>query len=184
MGMLHFLVLFLRLHNVGVHLVLRWSLCGSSWQFAEVRWTGGWCAPTTFHFKHNTEMEAPYALRSQKSDAVEEKTKESKEGQEECGICLEKPTLKGSLDCQHTFCFKCIHEWSKTKNTCPLCRTTFTTITKIDVTKCSMNLRVIGREYAKTGANRGSTASGKKTEEALLKPSFGPNNCCHVDKFE
>jgi hypothetical protein len=35
-------------------------------------------------------------------------------------------TLSG---CDHTFCFACIQQWSKTENTCPLCKKRFDSIT-------------------------------------------------------
>ncbi|KAK2810081.1 hypothetical protein FQN50_003275 [Emmonsiellopsis sp. PD_5] len=64
-------------------------------------------------------------------------------GEEQCGICLEKPTIFGLLvNCDHVFCLDCIKSWrassaadaqppggsldsrvpSKTTKTCPLCR--------------------------------------------------------------
>lgn len=44
----------------------------------------------------------------------------------ECSICLEKINEGDNLctiDCAHTFHFKCIMEWGKYKRECPLCRT-------------------------------------------------------------
>eukprot|EP01084_Bolivina_argentea_P233942 393895_1 len=51
-----------------------------------------------------------------------------------CAICFED-TLneKGSIVCGHSFCFKCIHTWSKTENTCPLCKKRFSSIDKVMV---------------------------------------------------
>ncbi|OHT14442.1 hypothetical protein TRFO_15241 [Tritrichomonas foetus] len=43
--------------------------------------------------------------------------------QDQCMICLEKlPVESGSLDCRHRFCFKCIDQWTRTSDQCPLCR--------------------------------------------------------------
>lgn len=51
-----------------------------------------------------------------------------------CGICFEQITIQGKLsDCAHPFCFVCIEQWSKTENSCPLCKTRFLSLSKIDV---------------------------------------------------
>lgn len=42
-----------------------------------------------------------------------------------CTCCTTLHTLDGNKVCKHSFCFKCIHKWSKTNNTCPLCRKEF-----------------------------------------------------------
>ena len=48
-----------------------------------------------------------------------------------CAICLDDVTERGTIDsCDHQFCYKCIQEWSKRKNTCPNCRLSFNTIRK------------------------------------------------------
>ena len=39
-----------------------------------------------------------------------------------CSICLETPKTKLSLQCNHTFCFHCIHKWSLKHSSCPCCR--------------------------------------------------------------
>lgn len=45
---------------------------------------------------------------------------------EVCSICMETPKNKAKLDhCGHKFCRKCIMKWSKTENSCPMCRKTF-----------------------------------------------------------
>jgi hypothetical protein len=38
-----------------------------------------------------------------------------------CGICFELP-MEVVLECSHSFCERCIHDWRKKHNTCPLCR--------------------------------------------------------------
>lgn len=50
----------------------------------------------------------------------------SSEISKECSICLEKINEGDNLstiDCAHTFHLKCIVEWGKYKQECPLCRT-------------------------------------------------------------
>jgi len=39
-----------------------------------------------------------------------------------CSICIEPIRNKIKLDCEHTFCKKCLFEWMFTKRSCPLCR--------------------------------------------------------------
>uniref|UniRef100_A0A673BRX6 PHD-type domain-containing protein n=1 Tax=Sphaeramia orbicularis TaxID=375764 RepID=A0A673BRX6_9TELE len=48
-----------------------------------------------------------------------------------CYICLSpfgNQTVGSVEKCQHTFCIECILQWSKTANTCPVDRTSFTLI--------------------------------------------------------
>ena len=41
-----------------------------------------------------------------------------------CPICDDKLTLENcvSTECNHTFCKECFWKWTKSHNTCPLCR--------------------------------------------------------------
>ncbi|KAG7458663.1 hypothetical protein MATL_G00222960, partial [Megalops atlanticus] len=46
-----------------------------------------------------------------------------------CPICLDRFNNMAYLDrCLHKFCFRCIHEWSKNKAECPLCKQAFNSI--------------------------------------------------------
>ncbi|XP_071384345.1 topoisomerase I binding, arginine/serine-rich a [Centroberyx affinis] len=46
-----------------------------------------------------------------------------------CPICLDVFNNMSYLDlCLHKFCFRCIHEWSKNKAECPLCKQPFNSI--------------------------------------------------------
>uniref|UniRef100_A0A8C2XR77 E3 ubiquitin-protein ligase Topors n=1 Tax=Cyclopterus lumpus TaxID=8103 RepID=A0A8C2XR77_CYCLU len=46
-----------------------------------------------------------------------------------CPICLDTFHNISYLDvCLHKFCFRCIHEWSKNKAECPLCKQSFNSI--------------------------------------------------------
>ncbi|XP_068606696.1 topoisomerase I binding, arginine/serine-rich a [Brachionichthys hirsutus] len=46
-----------------------------------------------------------------------------------CPICLDMFNNISYLDiCLHKFCFRCIHEWSKNKAECPLCKKPFSSI--------------------------------------------------------
>lgn len=63
--------------------------------------------------------------KRKKSDAVSaEVSPDSK-----CPICLDIFNNVSYLDlCLHKFCFRCIHEWSKNKAECPLCKQPFNSI--------------------------------------------------------
>ncbi|CAM9955082.1 unnamed protein product, partial [Heterosigma akashiwo] len=50
-----------------------------------------------------------------------------------CSICFCEPDLKATIPCNHAFCFSCIHKWSQTENSCPLCKKRFRFITKHEV---------------------------------------------------
>ena len=47
---------------------------------------------------------------------------------ETCSICMGTPKNKANIGCSHEFCRKCIVKWSKTENSCPVCRQTFSTV--------------------------------------------------------
>ena len=38
-----------------------------------------------------------------------------------------------SINCGHSFCDHCIHEWKRKKNNCPVCRTTIKSINPVKV---------------------------------------------------
>ena len=41
----------------------------------------------------------------------------------ECAICLLSPISPSKIrPCNHIFCYRCISEWKKFSNKCPLCR--------------------------------------------------------------
>nr|CAH7769597.1 unnamed protein product [Callosobruchus chinensis] len=45
-----------------------------------------------------------------------------------CSICSEMFLKAVTLNCSHTFCKYCIEKWKNTRNICPICRTTITTM--------------------------------------------------------
>lgn len=48
------------------------------------------------------------------------------DGLSQCSICLVEEDFKDAdtvrLSCGHTFHFRCLNEWTKSNNSCPLCR--------------------------------------------------------------
>jgi len=52
-----------------------------------------------------------------------------------CGVCLETFSDKSTINgCTHNFCFVCIEIWSRTANSCPLCKAAFTEIRCLEQT--------------------------------------------------
>ena len=52
-----------------------------------------------------------------------------------CCICMcdvELDDLSKINCCKHSFCFGCIEKWSERENTCPLCKSRFTTIDRVN----------------------------------------------------
>ncbi|ESQ28767.1 hypothetical protein EUTSA_v10018524mg [Eutrema salsugineum] len=80
-------------------------------------------------------------LNFDKPDSREEETEASKmvSAQVSCIICwTEFSSTRGILPCGHRFCYSCIQTWvdrlvsERKKTTCPLCKSSFITITKIE----------------------------------------------------
>ena len=49
--------------------------------------------------------------------------RELAETQLQCAVCSEVFVEATAINCGHTFCHFCIHEWKKKKSNCPVCRT-------------------------------------------------------------
>merc|ERR1719348_2178680 len=49
--------------------------------------------------------------------------RELAETQLQCAVCSEVFVEATSINCGHTFCHYCIHQWKKKKSNCPVCRT-------------------------------------------------------------
>ncbi|MBH46088.1 MAG: hypothetical protein CMC93_05685 [Flavobacteriaceae bacterium] len=59
---------------------------------------------------------------------VTNKKRKHKASSQKCSICMETPKNKANIGCSHEFCRKCIIKWSKTENSCPICRRSFNTV--------------------------------------------------------
>ena len=49
-----------------------------------------------------------------------------------CIVCFEKSNC--ITECNHSYCFKCIYEWLKKKQTCPCCRA------EVNVSNCKLQV--------------------------------------------
>eukprot|EP01111_Echinosteliopsis_oligospora_P009206 TRINITY_DN2660_c0_g2_i1.p1 TRINITY_DN2660_c0_g2~~TRINITY_DN2660_c0_g2_i1.p1 ORF type:complete len:401 (-),score=96.39 TRINITY_DN2660_c0_g2_i1:100-1302(-) len=81
-----------------------------------------------------TPTKSTYLVAKELKEKKEKEKEKEKEENNDCGICLDKVNIvKGSLtDCIHIFCFECIHQWSQTSNTCPMCKARFRQIIKTE----------------------------------------------------
>jgi hypothetical protein len=81
-----------------------------------------------------TENENKSPANVNNEDMVVEAVAESNQGSEseiQCGICFDDIACRGVIDsCEHTYCFTCIHSWSKVTNLCPFCKQRFKSIQK------------------------------------------------------
>ena len=77
--------------------------------------------------KLKSENEKLKSLKNKQVEEVEEEVEEV----EECPICKDEFSNKIKLPCNHEFCTDCLYMWtntrtnSRTKPTCPMCRTKF-----------------------------------------------------------
>ena len=77
---------------------------------------------------------------------------------ENCSICmdkLEKPVLVPC--CQNIFCGKCVLEWMKTRNSCPLCRTSVDTSDLIYISSEKSNIETENEENENTKLSKPDT---------------------------
>ncbi|CAG9762977.1 unnamed protein product [Ceutorhynchus assimilis] len=67
---------------------------------------------------------------NQSTQSRKRKRKESKLETEKCSICLTKlrKYVASPKNCRHLFCLGCLKRWSRTQNTCPICRRRFSRI--------------------------------------------------------
>jgi hypothetical protein len=94
----------------------------------------------------------------------------------ECPVCMEKlysRDFTGSLKgCSHVFCFSCIHKWSQTENTCPMCKKDFKTISKsIGKKQLAVDIAV-ATELKKglTTTTSSNSSSSKKRKSSSVNP--------------
>ena len=59
--------------------------------------------------------------------------RELAETQLQCAVCSEVFVEATAINCGHTFCHFCIHEWKKKKSNCPVCRTDIKQIVAVKV---------------------------------------------------
>ena len=83
----------------------------------------------------------------------------NKSNMEDCTICLEEIKESITLKCSHSFCYNCIDEWYKQKQTCPLCR------------------KKIGKKDIKRKWNLKNLKSKMKNKLRKIKDLYRTNKC-------
>lgn len=83
-----------------------------------------------------------------------------------CPICLEKPKMRFTLECDHTFCLVHIHKWSLKNKTCPCCRkhmeNVFEKYGNIFISTCRRRVKEINKHML----------AGEKDEEIKQMKAF------------
>lgn len=65
-------------------------------------------------------LEASNTLNKKEKKALRTMRKR-KRSEEPCHICLEDCKKPTTMECEHTFCYKCIEKWMAIKRKCPVC---------------------------------------------------------------
>lgn len=69
-------------------------------------------------------------IRLSAGDSVVRRVESIMENELTCAICSELFVDAAMLQCGHTFCSYCIHNWRKQKNVCPFCLATISSVTR------------------------------------------------------
>lgn len=92
-------------------------------------------APKSTKPPPNAKDDANYETDDVKSDGITE---------EKCCICMcepERQELAVVNNCSHRFCFDCIVKWGERENTCPLCKSRFTKISRVHKAKRRLGIK-------------------------------------------
>ena len=63
------------------------------------------------------------AIEKEEVEKFKDEIRVMSESQLQCSVCSEVIVGANTINCGHTFCEYCLHEWQKKKSNCPLCRT-------------------------------------------------------------
>ena len=80
----------------------------------------------------------------------------------------------------HIFCFECIEAWSKTENTCPLCKKRFSSIEQLsdptDESSQDNNVNSNNKNSTTSGKGKGKGRGAKKSKEKVKKVKVKKRN--------
>lgn len=94
-----------------------------------------------------------------------------------CTICFEELNhrKKGTLEnCTHEFCFKCIFDWAKLNNSCPICRKIFQKINGIPIILSERN-RLDSSDWVEASDDESSILDSDWEEQNLTFSSLDEN---------
>lgn len=118
------------------------------------------------------------ALEDSKPAAVEDNEEEGG-GAVSCCICMcepEKEEVSSTNGCQHLFCFECIGKWADRENTCPLCKSRFTSISRVHKCKKRKGGRQVpNSKRVKQRDQRADVISGPAIEAMLASIAAASN---------
>jgi hypothetical protein len=89
----------------------------------------------------------------------------------ECPICYECPNIEDITavsECGHQFCYDCIDNWGQMKNSCPLCKSIFTTVVR------GSNRTPETKTYGVNKRKRNTTESEQRI--AIIRARIDDNN--------
>lgn len=95
-----------------------------------------------------------------------------------CAICMCEPTWEEAAEidgCSHRFCFGCITKWSDRENSCPLCKSRFAKVTRVNKQRRTKNgPSVTNTKKVKQRDQRSDIVTGAALEGLLA--SIAANN--------
>ncbi|KFP99094.1 E3 ubiquitin-protein ligase RNF8 [Leptosomus discolor] len=95
------------------------------------------------------------------------------ENELQCTICSEHFIEAVTLNCAHSFCSYCIHEWTKRRAECPICRQEITSQTRSLVLDNCID-RMVEKLGVETKEHRLSLIRERKEKQnASVKPATG-----------
>jgi hypothetical protein len=87
-----------------------------------------------------------------------------------CCICMDEPKpadLAEINGCEHFFCFDCIEKWAERENSCPLCKSRFTKINRVQKAKKKAGESTKNSKKVKQRDQRSDLAPGAALEGLL-----------------
>ena len=128
-------------------------------------------AATSSPRKQVMRTKPPPATKEETDTSEDRKPAAVEEEAVSCCVCVcepEKEEVSSINGCDHLFCFDCIGKWADRENTCPLCKTRFTSISRVHkVKKRKGEKTVANSKRVKQRDQRADVISGPAIEAML-----------------